>query len=562
MFTPSSRRRGQRLVGLLAAAVLPVALLASPSGASSTPATTPTVNPITLVAPSNLPGVPALPGPTSPTFTVGSTLGVVTVSPVQGIEGTPVTLSGTGVSANAQVAIEWSTSSATWVADVEPNTVNYLGRASSNFNVTLATVTASATGTFTYSFVAPADFGGLHTIYAVVNGVEVAQGGFTLLRTLTVTPRSGPVGTPITITYTGMGASFYTGGASVLYDNHYTGEMMANWTRGTASITIRAAGAVGTHFIQVGNAISYLYLNVVQSPIPYTNGGTVNFKVTKDNGPPPSVINWPASVSATVSQVTTLSTAGLDPNSKAVATLSQSFGAVLAKVNLSVTGLPTTGTQQLVWSTVVGNRVNCDSTCWAFNSVPLGSATVSNGNLSAAITIPDGLGGWHVVQVMNGSTIEAQVPFYVKESIVPFFNSKGQVISKGVATAVDTTAAIPTGQSGVGTHVFKQGQEFTISIKGVGWTQLDNVLGVDYDNSYMGYGCGFNSNGYMVIHLRATGGVGTHLIDLYPMLYSLSPSFANTPYGMVPVLSYARDFPGLALGYHVPAIRLAIKIVK
>ena len=561
MFQVTTRRHGRRLMGLVAATVLPVALLVSPSGAATAP-TTPTINPITLVAPSNLPNVPALPGPTSPTFTVGNTLGVVNVSPVQGVQNTPITLSGTGLAPNAQVSIEWSTSSATWVADVEPNTVNYLGRASSSFNVTLSTVTTDANGAFTYSFNAPADFGGLHTIYAVVNGVEVAQGGFTLLRTLTVTPRSGPIGTPITITYTGMGASFYTGGASVLYDNHYTGEMMANWTRGTASITIRAAGTVGTHYIQVGNAISYLYLNVVQSPIPYTNGGTVNFKVTKDNGPPASVIDWPANVTATVNQVTTLTTAGLDPNSKAVATLSQSIGPVLSKVNLNVTGLPTTGTQQLVWSTVVGNRVNCDSTCWAFNSVPLGSATVTNGDLSASLTVPDGLGGWHVVQVLNGTTIEAQVPFYVKESIVPFYNASGKVISKGVAAADDTTAGLATGQAGVGTHVFKQGQEFTISIKGVGWTQLDNVLGVDYDNSYMGYGCGFNSNGYMVIHLRATGGVGTHLIDLYPMLYSLSPSFANTPYGMVPVLSYARDYPGLALGYHVPAIRLAIKVVK
>src|ERR1019366_3573080 len=176
--------------------------------------------------------------------------------------------------------------------------------------------------------------------------------------------------------------------------------MMANWTRGTASITIRASGPVGTHFIQVGNAISYLYLNVVQSPIPYTNGGTVAFHVTKNDGPPASVIDWPANVQATVSQVTTLTTAGLDPNSKAVATLSKTQGPVDTSVNLHVTGLLTSGTQRLVWSTVVGNRVNCDSTCWAFNSVSLGSATVTNGDLSAPLNIPDGLGGWHVVQVM------------------------------------------------------------------------------------------------------------------------------------------------------------------
>ena len=36
----------------------------------------------------------------------------------------------------------------------------------------------------------------------------------------------------------------------------------------------------------------------------------------------------------------------------------------------------------------------------------------------------------------------------------------------------------------------------------------------------------------------------------------------NTPYGMIPVLTYARDVPGLALGYQLPAIRLAIEVVE
>jgi hypothetical protein len=31
---------------------------------------------------------------------------------------------------------------------------------------------------------------------------------------------------------------------------------------------------------------------------------------------------------------------------------------------------------------------------------------------------------------------------------------------------------------------------------------------------------------------------------------------------MVPVLAYARDVPDLALGYQLPAIRLAIEVVK
>ena len=107
----------------------------------------------------------------------------------------------------------------------------------------------------------------------------------------------------------------------------------------------------------------------------------------------------------------------------------------------------------------------------------------------------------------------------------------------------------------------KEGQAFSVHLKGVGWTQLDNTVAVDYDNSYIGYGCGFNSNGDVVLNLHATGGPGTHLIDIYPVLYTLSPSFANTPFGMLPVLTYQRDEPGLALGYKLPAIRLAITVM-
>ena len=131
--------------------------------------------------------------------------------------------------------------------------------------------------------------------------------------------------------------------------------------------------------------------------------------------------------------------------------------------------------------------------------------------------------------------IKAQVPYYVKRSIAG---------------------------NGVSQFRLKAGQRFTVHLKGLGWTQLDNTIAVDYDNSYVGYGCGFNSNGDVVMHLVATGAPGTHLIDMYPLLYTQQPSYPNTPYGMVPVLTYARDVPGLALGYQLPAIRLAIEVVK
>ena len=563
-------RRGlrSRFVRVIVAAMIPVGLIATAGSAA------PTSGPIVLTAPANLPGVAALPftGITAGAFTVPSTISNLTITPDQGVTGTPMTIAGAGLAPNTTLQLTWSTSSATWVADVEPNTVNYNGTSYSKSTVNLSTVTTDDNGAFSLSTTAPADFGGVHDIYAVSNGAAVAHGGFELLRILKVTPRSGPVGTPIHITYTSMGASLYTGGAEVIWDNHYAGEMQAQWTRGTGSVTIRAAGPVGNHLIGVGNAISYMYLNVIQSPIPYTNGGVVAFRVTKSTVVPKPYITWPANVTPTVSQVTTLSVANLDPSTNATATLALSRGPVLTPDTINVSGLTLTGTStpssanyKLLWSTVVGNRVNCTSTCWAFSSLPLGSANATNGSLTTNFTVPNNLGGWHVVQVVDGSgNIEAQVPFYVKESIVPFKNKAGKLLSMGVATANDapTAAAIAVGQSGTGTYTFHQNQEFTISIDGVGWTQLDNTLGVDYDNSYMGYGCGFNSNGYMVVHLRATGGPGIHIIDLNPILYSLSPSFANTPYGMVPVLSSARDFPGLALGYQVPSIHFAIRVVK
>ena len=559
---------GSRLAHVVVVALLPLTLVATTSSADPTPSGT-----VTLTAPSGLPGVPSMPftGTTAAAFTIPTTAGVLTATPDQGVQGTPFTLTGSGLPANTSVELTWGTSNASWAADVEPNTVNYLGTTYAKLNVIMGTVMTDANGAFTLTTKCPADFGGIHDIYAVVNGAAVGHAGFEETRILSVSPTSGPVGTPITITYTSMGASLYTGGAQVSYDNHYTGEMMAQWTRGTASITIRAAGAVGVHYIQVGNAISYQYLNVVQSPIPYTNGGMVAFKVTSDTALPQPYITWPANVNPTVNEYTTLSAANLDPASTASGTLTPNSGPNLAKTTLNVTGLDFNGPATLVLSTVVGNRVNCLSTCWAFVTAPLATATVTNGAIDQQITIPDDtLGGWHVVQVENtGGKVEAQVPFYVSENIVPMTNSAGKVVTMGVMRPDDVATAaaitkygVDAPQIGTPTYTFKAGQEVAISIKGVGWTQLDNTLGIDYDNSYIGYSCGFNSNGYMVAHFKAIGAPGIHIIDMYPMLYSLSPSYANTPYGMVPDLTSGRDYPGLALGYHVPIMHFAIRIVK
>lgn len=522
--------------------------------------------PINLVAPSGIPNVAPLPftGVTSANFTIPTTMQNLTVTPNQGIVGSPMVVSGTGLPASTSLQLTWGTASGTWVADVEPSSVNYLGDSISKFNVNMAVVTTDASGAFSFSTTVPSDFGGVHDIYAVVNGAAIAHGGYQTTRSLSISPTSGPIGTPITITYTGMGATLYTAGAAVHWDNNMAGEMQALWTRGTGQVVIRAAGPRGTHYINVGDAIGVTYMNIIQSPVPYANGGSLPFQVTSDPGVGKPSVTFPAVVQPTTTLRTTLSTVGLDPATKAVMTLSAQSGDILSKVNVKTSQVAADGTYQLVWSTVVGNRVNCTGTCWSFNSIPLGTATVVNGSSSTDVTIPDNLGGWHVIQMVKGSVIEAQTPFYVKESIMPFYDSKGTVIGMGVAKFDPSTSpdSVARGQAGDPSTTFKNGEPFTISIKGVGWTQLDNTLAVTYDNNYIGYGCGFNSNGYMVIKLIATGAPGTHIIDLHPLLYTNQPSFANTPYGMLPVLSSDRDFPGLALGYQVPSFHFAIRVTR
>ena len=508
-------------------AALAGALLLLPALASATP---------TPLAIPTLPGVAALPGPVAPAAAPAANMLALTTKPDVAVAGTKFTIRGTGLPAGKDVTLTWGTSTVTWSVDARPDSVDYLGRKADKVTVVLGTAKTDASGAFTAKLAAPRDFGGIHDIYAVVDGKQVAKGGFLIARSATVTPKKGPIGTMITVTYRGLGASLYEGGGSLLYDNKYTGAIMANWTRGTAVMHIRATGRPGVHTIEVADAISFKYLNIQQSPIPWGNGAVMRFTVTKDAGRPKPRIDWPAQVAPTLDAKTTLQLAGLDTTSAATATLTSRAGAVNTHVGISASGLTPNAPVDLEWSTVVGNRVNCTGTCWTFVSVPLGTPTASaSGTLSSQITVPDGLGGWHVVQVKQNGQIKAQTPYYVKRSIV----------GKGVSQLV-----------------LKEGQKFTVHLKGLGWTQLDNTIAVDYDNSYVGYGCGFNSQGDTVMNLVATGGPGTHLIDMYPLLYTQQPSYANTPYGMIPVLTYEKDVPGLALGYELPAIRLAITIVK
>jgi hypothetical protein len=487
------------------------------------------------VLPPVIPGAPGVPGWGAPAFKPASDLGILKAAPDSGSVGTKFTLSGSGLPANKDVSIVWATTNVTWILDARPDSVDYLGRKSDAVNVLLAKRTTDAAGAFSLELRAPRDFGGApHDIYAVIDGVAYAKGGFMIQRKITLHPTSGPIGTPITVKITGLGASLYGSSGNIYYDGRYSGVITGVWNRGEAEVKIRAAGPVGKHTILVGGGMQFNYLNIQQSPVPWATSALFPFNVTKDAGSPPASIDWPETVTPTIEAKTTLSAASLAGGTgTATALFSSTSGAVLSKVDVSATGLNANEPVELLWSTVVGNRVNCTGTCWAFASIPLGKATAAaDGSAKSSFTVPDGLGGWHVVQLLQGGKVKAQVPYYVKRSLV----------------------SVP--------KTVKAGTAFEVHLKGVGWTQLDNTVAVTYDNGYVGYGCGFNSDGDVVLNLVATGGPGTHLIDIYPLLYTYQPAYPYPPHGAIPFLSFARDFPGLALGYDLPAFRLAITVVE
>ena len=254
--------------------------------------------------------------------------------------------------------------------------------------------------------------------------------------------------------------------------------------------------------------------------------------MTDDKTMPAVTLDWPnESRLAAGSDATLHTTATGKTTSPDIAALFKpATGPILSQSTLSAKGLPSNAAVELFWITARGNRVSPSG--WSLNETPLGNATVgTDGTLTTAVQIPDDLGGWHMVKVVGEKQVLAEVPFFVERSL-----------------------------SEVTPIRVKAGEIFKVHLKGVGWTELDNGVALTYDNSYLGFACGFNSNGDVAIHLTATGGPGIHLIDLYPMLYQ---GHGKPPWSyQVPFLTYADDFPGLSLGYRIPAMRLAIEITE
>jgi hypothetical protein len=462
------------------------------------------------------------------------------VEPVKGYVGEPFTVHGDGLPAGKKVEFLWSTVEASFLTKVMTDNVEYHERKYDEKRVAFGSALVDAQGHVNATFTAPEDFGEVHDLYAVVDGKEVARGGFRILRSATATPNEGPVGTAITVTVKGIGWQGFEQFMALRYDNKYTGEISAVTTKGTAVFQFRAVGRPGKHIVQLNNSTAYApgaYLNTQQSPQAYIYAHVDNqqefrfvFNVTKDNGPPPDKLEWPDNKSVAKlksdSPRTTLSAKA----ATRLATLNPPTGTVNSETTLSASGLPPNIEVDLYFVTARGNRMTPSG--WNLDNVPLSKVmTKPDGSLTTTVRIPDDLGGWHAIKLIAREQVLMELPYYIEQNLV-------NVTPRRV----------------------KVGEAFTLQIKGVGWTELDNTLAVTYDNAAMGYACGFNTNGDVTINLVATGEPGTHLIDLYPAIYRGKD---RVPWNyQTPFLTYARDFPALAHGYRLPAYRLAIEVVE
>jgi hypothetical protein len=201
-------------------------------------------------------------------------------------------------------------------------------------------------------------------------------------------------------------------------------------------------------------------------------------------------------------------------------------GPVRTRAALKVAGLPANASVSLVWGTWEGSRVSGNG--FAPKETELARLKVSaDGRLDAPLDIPDDLGGLHTISIRSGDRTLAKAHFVIETSIVSMTPASGPA-----------------------------GTPVTIHLKGVGWTDYDNIYVATYDNGYMGYACGFNSRGDVVVNFTAAGAPGVHLIDFYPGIYQ-GPEGSQQLYRL-PQLTYAEDHPG----NHIPALRFAFEVTR
>ncbi|MCL6453370.1 MAG: hypothetical protein K6T78_07020 [Alicyclobacillus sp.] len=496
--TPSSPATWRRAAATVIAVGLAASLPAAPAfadttgGSSSSSGGSATSN--DSASPYAVLGsVPAVPAP-------------LILSAPYAVVGDTVTWSAAGLPANTTLHLVWETYEGQWQTQAE----HFIGATYTTGKITLGSVQTDASGSASGSLQIPSGFGDAHFLGLVDDqGNVVAAGSINVAPRATITTTTEPQGAFFHIHVDGMGVGPYTSDYDLLYDNHLTGNVTAVTSGGQADFTVRAEGGVGLHTIQlVVGGVEGAYLNAAQSPFSWRPNYTFDVEVTP--GHPKTVSDpLPALPPAVGNHLHT----------------SVGSGTVGSSFTLTGTGLTPNHTYEVVWNTMAGSRVSGNG--YQQKQLDLGPVTTdANGDFSKSLQVPNDLGGpAHTIQLLDGQTVAGDTTFRIYPSLV---------------SAPATVTA---------------GQAFTVELHGVGWTEYDNTYAVDYDNSTIGYVCGFNSQGDVKVQLVASGTPGFHYVDLYPSIYKGQQTLPYL-YG-IPLLTYQTDHPG----DNLPAIHVVVDVL-
>ena len=472
------------------------------------------------VACSSPPSPSQAPEPDAATQSAGddeSSIGLLALTYARpAVVGAAVTASATGLPAGKTVDLRWATVTGGWVIE---NDYHFRGKKYEETTTSLGQFAVDTNGRLDAHFTIPEDFGGVHDIVATIDGTPVAQNGVEVTQSFDMSPRAGPVGTPIEIRVKGLGWRTMESTWVVNWDNTLLGFVSAASSKGSAVARIRATGPAGLHVVHLLTGYQGQgYLNHEQAPNSYLPRPQFTFETTAGSPPLPAYAE-PYQRQPVPETKVEIQNAQLS--------IAPTQGPVQTKAMLRGAGFPARASLRLIWQTYIGNRVS--GLGFEPQEREIGTVTVgADGRLEAPVVIPDDLGGLHGLLLRDGDRMVAQTYYVIETSIV------GMTPRSGPA-----------------------GTPVTIHLKGVGWTEYDNIYVATYDNAYMGYACGFNSNGDVVINFTASGEPGVHLIDLYPGIYQ-GPATEPQLLYRLPQLTYADDHPG----NKIPALRFAFEVTR
>ena len=428
----------------------------------------------------------------------------------------------TGLPPGKRVELTWGTVQGGWVVE---DYYHFRGKKYTETTSKLGEFSSDSSGRLDASFRIPEDYGGVHEVIALVDGKAEAQNGIEVTQSFALSPSSGPVGTPIELRVKGLGWRTMESTWVVNWDNNNLGWVSAASTRGSATARFRAAGPAGDHIIKIYTGWQgQSYLNYEQSPVARMPRPQFTFRTTTA-----ATTSGGKQSAAPAAYEEPYPAQGVKPAEVKLAgatlALTPTQGPVGTRAMLRGEGFPRNASLKLAWETFEGNRVSgsgFDPEERVLGQVQVGG----DGKFSLPMTIPEDLGGMHGLALRNGDKELARASFAIETSIVSITPASGPV-----------------------------GTPVTIHLKGVGWTEYDNIYVATYDNAYMGYACGFNSQGDVVINFTAAGAPGVHLIDLYPGIYEGPASEPQQLYRL-PQLTYADDHPG----NKIPALRFAFEV--